>query len=77
MSVKLPHSHLQPTIAENYKNISFFPRDFHSYLMSREVGFTIYRRLGRPQAKKKGKSRYLELFCSDVVVLQSDYYCRF
>ena len=53
---------LTPTIAENYKNIAFFPRDFHSYPMSREVGFTIYRRLGRPQAKKKGFDRPLDLY---------------
>ena len=47
---------LQPDIHRNYQNISFFPHQFHGYLLSEEVGFTRYVKLGIPKTKTKGET---------------------
>lgn len=52
---------LTPTTYQNYHSIQFFPKQFHSYLMT-EVGFTGYKFLGTPHNKSKGFRRPLHLY---------------
>lgn len=54
---------LTATIFENYKNIQFFPDQFHDYLMSSEVGFTQHQFLGISDNKSPGFQRPLHMYC--------------
>lgn len=52
---------LQPTIFNNYKNIEFFPNNFHEYLLSPEVGFSHSYALGVPRHASKGFYRPIQV----------------
>ncbi|XP_031633895.1 probable RNA methyltransferase bin3 isoform X2 [Contarinia nasturtii] len=52
---------LTPTIYNNYKNIEFFPNNFHEYLLSPEVGFSHSYTLGVPRHTSKGFYRPIQL----------------
>lgn len=45
----------QEDIYENYQRIKFQPDQFHSYLLSPEVGFQRHKYIGIPQNKSKGQ----------------------
>ena len=47
---------LQPVIRTNYQNMNFFPHQFCGYLLSEEVGFTRYVKLGMPRSKTIGNT---------------------
>ncbi|XP_064382300.1 probable RNA methyltransferase Y17G7B.18 isoform X1 [Halichondria panicea] len=58
---------LAPQILKNYESITFFPRDFHLYLMSSEVGFTQHKLLGVPGNQSKGFRRPLHLYRKSIL----------
>ena len=52
---------LQETIFENYQKIEFFPKYFHDYLLSPEVGFSHSFPLGIPRHLSKGFRRPIQV----------------
>lgn len=52
---------MQQTINKNYKNIEFFPNNFHEYLLSPEVGFSHSYTLGVPRHTCKGFYRPIQV----------------
>lgn len=59
--IKKNISFTQPTIFNNYKNIEFFPNNFHEYLLSPEVGFSHSYTLGVPRHASKGFYRPIQV----------------
>uniref|UniRef100_A0A8W7P658 RNA methyltransferase n=1 Tax=Anopheles coluzzii TaxID=1518534 RepID=A0A8W7P658_ANOCL len=53
---------LTETIFENYQKIEFFPKYFHDYLLSPEVGFSHSFPLGIPRHLSKGFRRPIQLY---------------
>ncbi|XP_055307581.1 7SK snRNA methylphosphate capping enzyme bin3 [Sitodiplosis mosellana] len=53
---------LSPNIYNNYKNIEFFPNNFHEFLLSPEVGFSHSYTLGVPRHSSKGFYRPIQLY---------------
>lgn len=51
----------QQTIADNYRNIEFFPNSFHEYLLSPEVGFSHSYTLGIARHARKGFRRPVQV----------------
>lgn len=51
----------QPQIFNNYKEIDFFPNNFHEYLLSPEVGFSHSYTLGAPKHASKGFYRPIQV----------------
>lgn len=52
----------QEEIFENYKSMSFFPKDFEEYLMSQEVGFKSVSLLEVNKHSVKGFRRPIQVF---------------
>lgn len=48
----------QPVIQRNYQSINFLPHQFRDYLLSVEVGFTRYARLGMPRNTTIGDTQF-------------------